>query len=411
MTRPRKAFLGAAVSAALMLVLSSCGGGSAGGKVADSIETMDPITLTYTSVSAEKSAGALNFEVFAKEVEEKTGGKIRFEQYFNGSLLPGDETLEGIGSGVADAGFVMPSYYPQKMALGNWIMDLGSMPSNDIPHGMLAGSAAIQELQNDPDVLKEWSGHNIKVLNISQPGVGNALLCTKPIDSVEAAKGTRVRSGGGVWNAEIEAMGMVSVQVPAPETYEALQRGVVDCITAAPSTLMGYGWWDVAKHFIPVSMSAFNSSAQVINLEVWNSLPPDAQAVITEAAHRWFVGVTQEVLQNYARFATEGPAKHGIVFHDPTPLDALLKQHQEKFIAAKVASPPPGLADPQGLVDKYRALLDKWMAKTTEALGTPPPPRDPAAITESYIKGGDLDLSRFLEITGKELFPLPPNTR
>lgn len=370
---------------------------------------MEPITLTYTSVSAEKSAGAIAFDEFTREIEEKTGGKITFEKYFNGSLLPGDETLEGIGSGVADAGFVMPSYYPQKMAIGNWIMQLGSMPSNVFPHGVLAGSAAIQELQTDEAVEKEWADHNIKVLNITQPGVGNALLCTKPIDSVEAAKGTRVRSGGGVWNAEIEAMGMVSVQVPAPETYEALQRGVVDCITAAPSTLMGFGWWDVAKHFIPVSMSAFNSSAQVINLEVWKKLPPDAQAVITEAAHHWFVGVNSEVLANYARFATEGPSKYGVVVHDPAPLDALLKQHQAKAIAAQVAAAPPGLADPKSLVDTYQALLDEWMAKTTDTLGAPPPPREPAAIQESYATGVNLDFTRYAEVTGKELFPVLSN--
>jgi hypothetical protein len=154
-------------------------------------------------------------------------------------------------------------------------------------------------------------------------------------------------------------------------------------------------------------MSAFNSSAQVINLDVWNSLPPDAQAVITEAAHHWFVGINREVVASYARLATEGAGTHGIVVHDPAPLDALLRQHQAAAVAAQAAAAPPGLADPNGLIDKYRSLLDTWMATTTEALGTPPP-RDPAAIQQSYVAGVDLDLGRYEEATGKELFPARP---
>ena len=216
----------------------------------------------------------------------------------------------------------------------------------------------------------------------------------------------RVFSGGGVWNAEVEALGMVPVSVPAPETYEALQRGVIDCVTAAPSTMVSFDWWDVAKHYIPVSMTAFNASAQVINLDGWNSLPPDAQAVITEAAHTWWTGINTGTLASYAGFAVDGPSKHGVVVHDPAPLDAVLKQHQAEELAALSEAAP--VADPQGLIDTYQSLLDEWMTTATETLGVPPPPRDPAAIQQSYASGAGLDFSRFDEITDEALFPVEP---
>ena len=71
MTRSRKSSFGAAAAAALVLVLSSCGGGQAGGTAADSIESMDPITLTYTAVSPEKSAGAIAFDEFMTSEEAR----------------------------------------------------------------------------------------------------------------------------------------------------------------------------------------------------------------------------------------------------------------------------------------------------------------------------------------------------
>jgi TRAP-type C4-dicarboxylate transport system substrate-binding protein len=276
---------------------------------------------------------------------------------------------------------------------------------------MLSGSAAAMALQREDALEQEWAEHNVKIINVSQPGAGNALLCTKPIDSAEQARGMRVFSGGGVWNAEVEALGMVPVHLPAPETYEALQRGVIDCATAAPSTLVSFDWWDVAKHYIPVSMSAFNGSAQVINLDVWNRLPPDAQAIITEAAHTWWTGINKETLASYSGFAVDGPSKHGVVVHDPAPLDAVLKQRQAKAIAALPASAPPTVADPQGLIDTYKSLLDEWMTKATETLGVPPSPRDPAAIQQSYASGAELDFSRFDEITDEALFPVEPTAR
>lgn len=400
--------IGVVAGAALVLVLSSCSGGSARVQAAGSIESMAPITLTYTSMSSGQSAGAGAFRAFAKEIEERTSGKVTITEYFSGSLLPGNETLEGIGSGVADAGFVLPSYYPQKLPVSNWIMDMGSLPSSAFPHGMLSGSAAAMALQREEALAQEWAAHNVRIINVSQPGAGNALLCTKPIDSAEQARGMRVFSGGGVWNAEVEALGMVPVNVAAPEAYEALQRGVIDCATAAPSTMVSFDWWDVAKHYIPVRMSAFNASAQVINLDVWNSLPPDAQAVITQAAHTWWTGINTGTLASYAGFAVDGPSGHGVVVHDPAPLDAVLEQHQATAVAALSATAPPTVADPQGLIDTYRSLLDEWMTRATETLGVPPPPRDPAAIQQSYVSGSDLDFSRFDEVTADELFPRVP---
>lgn len=407
MVRIRKLSGSTAIGAAMVLALSACGGLSSGTAAGD-LDSMDPLTITYTSIAPAEHPMGKSAQAFARTVHEKSGGKITVELYFSGALMPGEETLSGVASGVAQAGYLVPSYFRQELPINNWLLNMGSMPSTSYPHGMLSGSAALMELQStQEDLQREWADHNIKVIWAGQVDVGFSLLCTKPIKNLAEARGLRVRNGGGAWIKELEALGMVPVQMPTLEVYEGLQRGVVDCFAGTPQTFISYGLWDVAKYFVPVSMSALNGNIQGMNLDTWKSLPPDAQAVITEAAQEWWAADRTETLASFAQFATEGPSRHGVTFLDPSPLDAVLEQHQADVIRGLAQAAPATVSNPQGFIDAYKALLDEWMEKTVTALGTPQSPRNAAAIQESYASALEIDYAAFNKVAASELFAVP----
>ncbi|WP_344420117.1 TRAP transporter substrate-binding protein DctP [Pseudonocardia ailaonensis] len=366
--------------------------------------SMKPITIPYSTIQTADSPQGAAFRAFAEEVSTRTGGKVTFQPFFSGSLAPGDATLSGLKSGVVGAALLVPSYYPQQLPVSNALLNLGSLPHSTYPHGMIASSAAVMQFQTRNEALKQELGsNNVRILIAYQSEVGFNLLCTKSVDSLQDARGLRVRVGGGAWVRELEAMGMVPVQLPALETYEGLQRGVVDCVTATTSSMISFGYWDVAKHYIPVSMSPSNNSTQVINTEVWESLPRDAQAIVTEAAHTWWKTERVGALATYAKFATEGPSRHGVVFHDPAPFDEVLRKHQAGVVSTVSASGPPK-TDPAAFVDGYRSLIEEWSGTATKALGTPEPSKDAKAILESYTAAQQMNYAEWDAITKKELF-------
>src|SRR5690606_1109227 len=114
--------------------------------------------------------------------------------------------------------------------------------------------------------------HNIKVLQSTSTPAYN-LLCNKPVNSLESAKGIRARAIGAVWSDTVEALGMTPVSIAWNEAYEGLQRGVFDCMVINPNQYAdGLILKDVAPEYVPVTMAQLQSSTWVINLETWESL-------------------------------------------------------------------------------------------------------------------------------------------
>lgn len=395
--------VGAGIGIVLALSAAGCAGvePGAGSAAAGSLADMEPMTLTVPDFSAPEGTSGKALTAFMEQVEKETDGKISFDVYWSSSLMPAEEMLTGIGSGVADLGHLQTSYFPQELPVANFLNDLGSLPNPSFPLGALQGSAAAGEMFAESDALvDEFEGHNLKVLNGGYLA-RYSLLCTKPLEGVDAAKGTRVRTGGEVWAAEVEAMGMVAVPLPAGELYEGLQRGVVDCAAFTPSSVINFGLWDVAKYFYQVDLSGYAGSAFAINLDTWNALPTEVQEILSDAAIQYRTTLNDLTVQEYARFAADGVDAHEVVFGDPRPFDAVLADFQGEWIPNVTEGAPGGLSDPEGFVNEFRASLDKWETILSEDLGVPEFEKSPEEIRKSFVWGEDFDIApvqeRFVE--------------
>ena len=78
------------------------------------------VTLRY---SDHDPAGAMrtgfNKDVWLPEIEKQTGGEVKIQDFFGGSLLGSKEVLKGIGDGVTDLGFAYPGHYPRQLLAHN----------------------------------------------------------------------------------------------------------------------------------------------------------------------------------------------------------------------------------------------------------------------------------------------------
>src|SRR5512136_3234296 len=70
------------------------------------------IKLTYANFPPAPTFPCVQMEHWAKEVEKRTGGKVKVQTFPGGTLLPAKNILDGVISGLADIGNFAMSYQP-----------------------------------------------------------------------------------------------------------------------------------------------------------------------------------------------------------------------------------------------------------------------------------------------------------
>ncbi|MFU8864261.1 MAG: TRAP transporter substrate-binding protein DctP [Rhodobacterales bacterium] len=214
---------------------------------------------------------------FMEQVEERTSGAIKFEQYLGGAMLGGPEIYPGLSRGAVDLGMSVPAaFQANEYILSNVTLPYVTNDSTAVTY------AFNQLLQETPALVQEYENQNIKLLY----GLGfseNNIWSNTPIRTLEDMSGMRIRSVMSIADA-LNILGAVPVSMAFGDAVSAVQRGVIDGMSSAPFlTTVGFG----AHEFVPFvsdggGMGVYAVSSTGINLDVWSGLSSEHQAVIEE---------------------------------------------------------------------------------------------------------------------------------
>jgi TRAP-type C4-dicarboxylate transport system substrate-binding protein len=359
---------------------------------------MEPITLKVSDNNVETSPQGMAIKAFAAEIEEKTEGKVTFEFFWTSSLLPPTEGLSGIESGLVDIEQSAVAYFPDELPVASWFGKVGAANQSDAwPLGLMqANLAMIEQWQTNKDLRAEFANHGAIPL-FPFASLKADMLCTKPVSTLEEAKGTVFRTPGSPWSEEAEAMGMTNVSLSFPELFEGLQRGVMDCVNGTPrASFTSNGLWDVAKYYTPLGMSGSAGQFYLISQDTWDGLPAKVQDVFTEAKATFSTVLMTEELKGYTAFA-KGATEKGIQFLDGSELRGVINDHREEVRKGLVANAPAGVSDPQGAYDAYVASLEESLAAAEKDFGIPASPLagGQQEIVDAYLAVEGLDWEPF----------------
>jgi TRAP-type C4-dicarboxylate transport system substrate-binding protein len=120
---------------------------------------------------------------------------------------------------------------------------------------------------------------NSHVLAIA-PYPPQVVFCNAEINSLDDLAGLQIRASGRMTAKFLEALGAEGVNVSFSEVPGALQRGVVDCAVTGAGSGYSAGWWEVSTHLLPIPLGGWDSVVTAINLDRWNSMDADTQALI-----------------------------------------------------------------------------------------------------------------------------------
>ena len=330
------------------------------------------------------------YQRFAADIDKATDGKMTFEVYSSGSLVPAKSTMQGIRDNVAQLGVVYPGYSPSELPVNNVLNDL-VFTSDDA----LAAALAYTEVGISNEAVQgEWNANGgIFVGGYSTP-VYN-FVCMQPIRVPGDAKGKKIRTAGGAQTAWVESLGGVPVSVPIGDVYSGLSRGSLDCTMSDPTNLdKGNKFWEVAKSVTTLPMGVVMGATYVMNPSFWQGLDQDQRKVLLDAMALG-VARTQVTYAADVEAALEGSRERGLEIIEPS---AELSEALEAFQANFVEELPQKSVDnrsidnPSSVIDAFLAAQKAWKEKLATIDRTDP--EAVAALIRSDIYG-KLDLSSF----------------
>ncbi|MDP2916498.1 MAG: TRAP transporter substrate-binding protein [Dehalococcoidia bacterium] len=230
---------------------------------------------------------------WAKKVEEATGGKVKVTVYAGGTLAKETETLTAVQFGVADIGLLVDAYAKGSFPLG----EVNSLPFIGLLSGKQDGKTLSPGLVNSliswelyekvPELQAEHANLKVKCLFVHTTIPASLVTAKKPVRNLKDLQGLKVRTLPGSQTETMKALGAAPSTLPIPEVYEAAQRGVLDGMVANPAQILNYRFWDVFPYETAVNLGIGNRFSMIMNLEKWNSLPPDVQKGIMSVSGRY----------------------------------------------------------------------------------------------------------------------------
>lgn len=345
-------------------------GGAAGGSAGDQIAAMEPVEFKVSEPFPATYSNNHGTKLFMDYVTEHTDGKVTFDVYDSGTLHTLPEAVKGIESGLSDITLYIPGLAAADIPGGGWAAGLAAFTSGT-PLEMLAGSPAAAAVWSSEQIAKEFAEVNAVYIG-GFTSDSYSSLCTSPVKTPADARGKLGRSSGGVYNAELESIGMTPTLVDANEVYEALQRGTVNCQIGALQSFTSAGLAEVAKYYSPLPFSPNTGPGYMMSKEKYDALPAAVQDIIHQAGPLIGAGNNKFVVGQYIDFYQNANAKYGVTFVAPaddlvSTLTDFRKQQGEKL----VGKAPKSISDPQALVDLYKKVNDDWLKILKDEFGVP----------------------------------------
>lgn len=217
-------------------------------------------------------------EFFAKELKEKSNGKIELSLYPNGQLGDDVSMLEQMSGGALDFGFLEMArfsiFFPEAEAF--------SLPYmiNDFNH--------LQKVTFETEFgksIREKAENNLGVLVLSQGYNGTRQTTSnRAINSIKDMKDLKLRVPNATSNLDYaKYTGAAPTPMAFSEVYLALQTNSVDGQENPLSAIKAQKFYEV-QPYLAMTNHILNDQLYIMSAMTMESLPEDLQQVVRDAA-------------------------------------------------------------------------------------------------------------------------------
>jgi tripartite ATP-independent transporter DctP family solute receptor len=218
-----------------------------------------------------------SLEVFAKKVENRSGGGMKVHLYPNGQLGSDRENIEQLQSGVLSMSICscgpLESFIPEMQVFG-------------VPYLFRSKDHMLKTLHSGigQELLASGEKYGLKGLCFFDAGARSFYTRDTPVYSPQDLKGLKIRvMKTNMSIRTIKALNGSPTPIDFGELYTALQQGVVDGAENNPPSFYTSMHYELCKYYSLDEHLRIPDMLLISNI-FWNRLTPDQQQIIQQAA-------------------------------------------------------------------------------------------------------------------------------
>lgn len=218
----------------------------------------------------------VNTEIFAgliDRMEQATDGAVTGELV--SGLAPPPAQMDLILDGAADISVIFHGYQPGRF-VGTQLIELPGYEGS-------AEAASVAYWRVHEAHLAALDEHRgVKVIALHTHGPGQ-MHVTSDVASLADLSGLKTRIGGGVAGDVGEQLGLVGINVPAPQVYETLESGAADAVAMNVGERIGFRLDEVAPVLYEMPGGFYRGSfALIMSEETFQSMPEEIRTALDE---------------------------------------------------------------------------------------------------------------------------------
>ncbi len=287
-----------------------------------------------------------------KAVEEATKGRVKITSYPGQTLLQADAIYDGVVNGIADLGLSCFSYTRGRFP----VLEAFELPGITYNSSKAASQVAWEGIRQ----LNPKEVQDTKLMMVFSTGPGD-LFTKVPVRNLNDLKGLEIRATG-LSAKTLKALGANPVAMPQSDAYEALSKGVVKGNLSPVEVLKGWKHAEVTSYLTRTPFLYNTLFFITMNLNKWNSLPPDVQRAVEEVNEKFFKevasGLWDKQNEDALKWAVETKGMKVITLprEEADRWINLVKPIQDEFISSVNAKGHNG----QLVLDTVKKLAEKY---------------------------------------------------
>lgn len=329
---------------ALCLGLSGCREQSASSSVEATADK--PMILTLAHGLSETHTVHIAISQFADELEKRTDGRIKVRIFANGQLGSELEQMEQVMAGVISmtkvASPMLATYDDAYHTFG-------------LPY-IFNGTQDFYDIMDAPlmyDFFQSSKDKGFVTLTYYTSGARSFYTVNKPIRTPADLKGMKIRVQDMKSQTEmISVMGGTPVAMAYGDVFTSLQTGIIDGTENNETALTNGKHGEICKVY-STDQHAMIPDALVISSKIWDSLSPEDQKIMVEAARNSTVSHRDMWDSAIAEAIEEAKTKMGVTFVNDVDKDAF--REATKGMVAKYSQEYPGVAKMIDLISTIRS--------------------------------------------------------
>ncbi len=339
--------------------------------------------LSYgTYLPANHSINVAGIQPLATRLASESGGKITLEILSGGVAAKATGAVDSIRDRLVSAGKITDILVSRQLPYSSLITQLALLGKDPLVMGPATNEF---NMLRCPECQEEQKREGILSMAYYST-TPHILICKQPLRSLEALKGKRV-SAVGPYALMYESFGMVPVNLPHEEGYEAFQRGQIDCADAVDAWMRTLSLWEPAKNVLNIDIGTYHGGlAFAINADLWRSMPADQRAIVKRNMPMLVGDVLFAYLDDAKSVREEARTSKGVNFlvPDESIAKALADYRTVELNRVREQARKSGLKNADQLIDTYLGLMEKW-----------------EKLNQDEIKG---DKAKLVEVLEREIY-------